>query len=29
MFNAYYELGHWGSFVPDLGAGVGVARNEI
>jgi opacity protein-like surface antigen len=29
MFNAYYDLGHWGSFVPYVGAGVGVARNEM
>jgi len=28
MFNAYYDFGHWGSFVPYLGAGVGLARNE-
>ena len=25
MFNAYYDFGHWGSFVPY----VGVARNEM
>jgi len=29
MFNAYYDFGHWGSFVPYLGAGVGLARNEL
>jgi opacity protein-like surface antigen len=29
MFNAYYDLGHWGSFAPYVGAGVGVARNEM
>jgi opacity protein-like surface antigen len=29
MFNAYYDLGHWGGFVPYVGAGVGVARNEM
>jgi opacity protein-like surface antigen len=29
MFNAYYDFGHWGSFVPYVGAGVGVARNEM
>ena len=29
MVNAYYDIGHWGSFVPSVGAGVGVARNEM
>jgi opacity protein-like surface antigen len=29
MFNAYYDFAHWGSFVPYVGAGVGVARNEM
>jgi opacity protein-like surface antigen len=29
MFNAYYDFGRWGSFVPYVGAGVGVARNEM
>jgi opacity protein-like surface antigen len=29
MFNAYDDLGHWGSFVPYVGAGVGVVRNEM
>ena len=29
MFNAYYDFGHWGGFVPYVGAGVGLARNEM
>jgi opacity protein-like surface antigen len=29
MFNAYYDLGHWGSFVPYIGAGVGLAHNDM
>ena len=29
MFNAYYDFGHWGGFVPYVGVGVGLARNEM
>jgi opacity protein-like surface antigen len=29
MLNAYYDIGQWGAFVPYVGAGVGVAWNEI
>ena len=29
MFDAYDDLGHRGGFVPYVGAGVGVARNEM
>jgi len=29
MFNAYYDLGHYGSFVPYVGAGVGAAYHIV
>jgi opacity protein-like surface antigen len=29
MFNAYYDLGQWNRMVPYIGAGVGVARNDM
>ncbi len=29
MFNAYYDFGKWHNFVPYVGAGIGVAYNEV
>jgi opacity protein-like surface antigen len=29
MFNAYYDLGNWGGITPYVGAGVGVAHNQM
>ncbi len=29
MFNAYYDLGNWRGIVPYVGAGVGLAYNQL